>query len=198
MKKLILVMLSCAFLAPVFAQDDAGTDDTGKPKKEKKEKKESKFGNFLRRVGESTTGINMSNETFVAVDIRAKQLADFSIQSCVGDPSTGSVILTIAVTAKSNGCRCDLGQYSGEKAYDSKGNEYKGKEAGDGYPKNLVAGVPVQYQFVFTSVPTSLAQLEVVMLEFYIQNSNDYVGSNMSDVEPMQVRNIPIAWGIME
>lgn len=205
MKKLILVVLSCAFLMPVFAQDDASANDAGEVKKEKKEKKPSKVGNFLRRVGESTTGINMSNETFVAIAFEAQQMVDFAVQSCTGDPNTGTVLLTLTAKAKKNGVKTNLGKRVNNSdyvtAYDAKGATFEGKEVGSYTEigrKDNPAGVPVQYQFVFSDVPTTVAQIEVVQVEFYIDSNDNHIGSNMSSVEPMQVRNIPIAWGALE
>ncbi|MDR1792445.1 MAG: hypothetical protein LBR36_03245 [Bacteroidales bacterium] len=201
MRKIILAAVLVTFTAgSVMAQTESKNDSIPA----KTEKKGSKFGSFIRKVGESTTGINMSNETFVAMDINAQQLIEMTVTSCVGDKATGNVILTLAVKAKKGGVKTALGKSCGNgnqecvTGYDTKGNAFEGREIGSyseiSGQKENPTGIPVQYQFAFSVVPASLAAIEVVMVEFYIYSPSGNVGSNMSKVEPIQVRNIPIQW----
>jgi len=170
-----------------------------------KTKKKSKFGSFIRNVGEATTGINMSDETFVSLNIDAQKMIEIGVVSCIGDSKTQTVTLTLYVKAKADGTQTDLGKSCGHNgndncvtAYDAKGNTYSGTEVGEytkiGSKENPT-GIPVQYQFVFSDIPATLKQIEVVMVEFYTLNPNNHLGSNMSSVNPIQIRNIPIEWG---
>ena len=170
---------------------------------EKNEKKKSKLGSFIRKVGESTTGINMSNETFVAMDFDAQKLIELEVLSCKRDSTTQAVLLTLGVKARQNGIKTALGKPCGSgneecvNAYDAKGNLYVGQEVGTftqiSGPKENPVGIPVKYEFVFSDLPTTLSSIEVVQIEFYVYSRNGgNVGSNMSKVEPIQVRNIPV------
>jgi hypothetical protein len=169
------------------------------------EKKKGKVGSLIKRVGEQTTGINMSDETFAVLPQGAQPLIQMEVVSCIGNSEAGTVLLTIAVKAKKNNVQTGLGKSCGNgnqeciTGYDTKGNTYTGQEVGSfsqvsGYKENP-AGIPVQYEFAFSSVPSTLNAIEVVNIEFYIVADKN-IGSNMSGVEPIQIRNIPIQWGV--
>ncbi|MDR1654310.1 MAG: hypothetical protein LBS01_11835 [Prevotellaceae bacterium] len=200
-KKIVLFLALAMFAsASITAQN---SDSAPEQKKETKEKKKSKFGSFIKRAGEAATGINMSSETFVVMNLEAKQLIEMDVASCIGDSKSQTVILTLTVKAKKNGVKTALGKSCGNgnqecvSGYDTKGNSYEGQEIGKyseiSGSKENPAGIPVQYQFGFTAIPSTLKNIEVVMVEFYIYADKN-IGSNMSKVEPIQVRNIPIQW----
>jgi len=213
MKKLVLLAVLAVFTAgSVIAQTETTEpqkEQSGKKgKKDEKpegEKKKSGFGNFIRRVGESTTGINMSNETFAVLPARAKALIQMEVVSCIGDSRDQSVLLTLAVKAKPNGkAKIDLGKPCGSgnqdcvTGYDTKGKTFQGQEVGSysqTRAKETPAGIPVEFQFAFSAVPATLQAFELVQIEFYIYGDSS-AGSNMSGVDPIQVRNIPIQWDV--
>lgn len=200
-RKVLCLALIAGCTSSVFAQD-ASKDQATVEQQKKPEKKKSKFGSFIRKVGESTTGINMSNETFVAMNINAQKLIAMEVISCVRDKASNTVILTLGVKAKQNGVQTSLGKSCGNgnqecvSGYDAQGNAYEGQEVGSfsqvsGSKENPV-GIPIKYEFAFSDIPATLGSLEVVQVEFYIYSNQSSVGSNMSNVEPIQVRNIPI------
>ena len=193
-KKILLFAVMALFaVSSVMAQDSIP---------EKKDKKPSKFGSFVRRVGEATTGINMSDETFAVLPFKAQSLIKMEVVSCVGNSETGTVLLTLAVIAKQDKVKTDLGKSCGNgnqecvTAKDTKGKTFEGQEVGSisqiGAKENP-KGTPVEYQFKFSTIPSTMTEIEVVLMEFYI-HGNTNVGSNMSDIDPIQVRNIPIQW----
>lgn len=170
---------------------------------EKKEKKTSKLGSLVRKVGEAATGINMSNETFAVIPFEAQALIDMEVVSCVGNSNTQDVVLTLAVKAKKDGVKTALGKSCGNgnqecvTGYDAKGGTYEGREIGSfteiSGPKENPAGIPISYSFGFSSIPSTLQSIEVVQVEFYVYADKN-VGSNMSNIKPIQVRNIAITW----
>lgn len=76
-----------------------------KQEQQQPEKKKSKLGSFVRKVGEATTGINMSNETFAVIPFDAQKLISMEVVSCTGNINTGQVLLTLAVKAKQEGVK---------------------------------------------------------------------------------------------
>lgn len=178
--------------------------ETKQEEQQQPEKKKSKFGSFVRKVGESATGINMSNETFVAMNMDAQRLIEIQVASCVRDTATNHVLLTLTVKAKQDGVKTGLGKPCGNgnqecvSGYDTQGNTFTGQEVGtftqvSGNKENPM-NVPVKYEFVFADIPPALHAIEVVTMEFYISAKSGNVGSNMSKIEPIQVRNIQITW----
>lgn len=173
---------------------------------EKQEKKKGGIGSFLKKVGEQATGINMSDETFAVLPERAKPLIQMEVVSCIGDSKAQTVSLILAVKAKQNKVKTNLGKSCGNgnqeciTAYDTKGKTYEGREVGSFSqvvtPKENPMGIPIQYEFQFSSVPETLKAFEVTYVEFYIHGETN-AGSNMSDVGPIQIRNIPIQWDIV-
>ena len=101
---MLVVSFMAAGFNPVMAQDDNGGQQS-----EKKEKKKSKFGSFIRKVGEATTGINMSDELITAMPMELKMHLKVSEVTAVGDPATGSVLVTVTVVT-SEDARLLLGQ----------------------------------------------------------------------------------------
>ncbi len=175
-----------------------------KQEQQQPEKKKSKLGSFVRKVGEATTGINMSNEPFAVIPFDAQKLISMEVVSCTGYSKTGQVLLTLAVKAKQEGVKTNLGKSCGNgnqeciTAYDTSGATFEGQETGTFTQvvaqKECPLNIPVQYSFGFTGVPATLAGLEMARIEFYIAAKSGNVGSNMSKIEPIQVRNIPITW----
>lgn len=208
MKILFVSLLVAAMACPAFAQDavevpqteqqEQLADEDGKSSKKgkKKEKKPSKFGNFMRRLGESATGINMSNELFISVDPKARLYADILLIECTGDPQTGNVVLTLGVKAKQNGVTTTLGKKGGGQdavqAFDAKGNTFECSILSDCSRVDCPAGVPVQFKYAFQNVPASLPVIECVTMDYRISGEDGFVGTG--DGGPMQIRNIPIAW----
>lgn len=178
--------------------------ETKQEEQQQPEKKKSKLGSFVRKVGEATTGINMSNETFAVIPFDAQKLISMEVVSCTGNINTGQVLLTLAVKAKQEGVKTNLGKSCGNgnqecvTAYDTKGTTFEGVEIGTFTEvvaqKECPLNIPVQYSFGFTNVPATLAGLEMVRIEFYVYAKSGGVGSNMSKIEPIQVRNIQITW----
>lgn len=193
----LLMFCSCSSQQAVAQTDKKAT-----------EKKSSKLGSMIRKVGEAATGINMSNETFVSMNFDAQKLIAMEVISCVGDSKTGQVQLTLAVKAKQEGVKTNLGKSCGNgnqecvMAYDTKGNSFEGRELGTytevAAQRENPMNIPVHYSFGFTNIPASLTDIEMVRVEFYIAAKSGNVGSNMSNVEPIQVRNIPILWDVEE
>ncbi len=195
----------------VSAQDvETTTDNTTETaqtdgKKAKKEKKPSKFGNFMRRLGESATGINMSNELFVAMSLEMQQRIEIGLESCTGNPETGEVIAIFTYKAKSGDGWFRLGTDKRTlTAADAKGNAYVGKsintydtETNFQGNMHLTQGVVARQAFAFV-LPKEWTSIEVVKAEFYCNVGGGSIASSMSDVEPIQIRNIPITWNNQE
>jgi len=197
MKRVIVMIILAVFTAgAAMAQNDSVPADG---------KKKGGFGSFVKRIGEQTTGINMSDETFAVLPARAKQLIGVEVVSCIGDSKSGDVLLILAVKAKQNNVKTNLGKSCGNgnqkciTGYDTKGKTFEGKAVGSFSEvfadKENPVGIPVQYEFNFSSVPSTLKAIEVVHVEFAISGAAN-VHSGMSDIEPIQVRNIPIQWDV--
>lgn len=155
------------------------------------ENKTSKFGNFLRRIGESATGINMSDELFIKFDTKAQTAAQIMEVSCEGNPANGEVLVTLRIMGKQDGVTLSLGG-SDDYATDAKGNKYHVTERHI-KKQDLITDVPIRYEFIIQKVPTDLAYIERLYLNFYMSGAVT-VGSNMSGVNELQIRNIPIKW----
>ena len=193
MKKVLVFVFAVLFICASALAQEA-----------QQEKKKGGFGSLLKKVGEQVTGINMSDETFAVLPQRAIPLIQMEVVSCIGDSEAQTVLLTLAVKAKKDRVKTNLGKSCGNgnqeciTAYDTKGNIYEGQEVGAfsqiGAKENP-QGIPIQYQFQFSAIPATLKAIEVIHIEFYIQCDTN-VGSNMSDVDPIQVRNIPILWDV--
>ncbi len=210
MKKTFLLVAMFAMCLTVSAQDvvttsndSEQTEETkGKDKKEKKEKKPSKFGNFMRRLGESATGINMSNEFFVAMELELQQHLTISLDSCYGDPTTGVVVVQLRFLPKTQGrMNVDDVKVSAKKVpivvADAKGNGFEGKCV-DENGGDFVQGVATVKAFAF-QVPTSWTAIEVMKLPYYFNFNSGGAGIFGSELGatppgPLQIRNIPINW----
>ncbi len=208
MKKFCFLVAICAMCLSVSAQEvETTTDNTTETeqtdgKKEKKKKKPSKFGNFMRRLGESATGINMSNEFFVAMEFELQQHISITLDSCYGDPTNGLVFVQLRFMPKTQGrMNVDDVKQSAQKvpivAADAKGNGHEGKcvdENGDA----LIKGVATVKVFAF-QLPTSWTAIEVINLPYYFnfnQGGAGVFGSQLGATPPgpIQIRNIPITW----
>lgn len=186
MRRILLLLICTLLLSSVSAQDQP------------KEKKQSKFGSFIRRVGESATGINMSNELFVSFDMKAQTAAQILEVACEGNPASSELLVTILAKAKKNGATMGLGSSRDDFAADAKGNRFS-VNARNNKSKghlDLLVDVPTRYEFVVKDVPADLAVLEVLSLGFYIITP-DFRISDGPEIEPVQIRNIPIKWETM-
>ncbi len=204
MKKICVFLAVCAMCLSVSAQDVETTNNDGvateqtetKGKKEKKEKKPSKFGNFLRRLGESATGINMSNEFFVAMDLELQQHVTITLDSCYGDPTNGLVIVQLRFMPKTRGWMDVADKNNPIVAADAKGNGFQGKcidQNGD----DLTQGVATIKVFAF-QLPTSWTSIEVIQMPYYFnfnKGGAGIFGSTLgSNGQNIQIRNVPITW----
>lgn len=192
-KLISVLMLAAIMSAPTYAQEPEKEKEKTEKKEGKKKKKPSKFGNFMRRMGESATGINMSTETFFSLPLEAQMMVDVTFVSCVGEKETGDVSLIFKMTPKvdleseshfddeSKGADNAGGNYEGILHYNYFGEEAK------------TAGIPVMFTYTFKSVPNTTPQFEVATVPFYLRSTGgDLCHSGNS--APMQIRNIPIDW----
>ena len=188
---MLVVSFMAAGFNPVMAQDDNGGQQS-----EKKEKKKSKFGSFIRKVGEATTGINMSDELITAMPMELKMHLKVSEVTAVGDPATGSVLVTVTVVT-SEDARLLLGQTmrKSDKAVDSKGKEYvvDGIWQGVDGQENTHKGIAHAYQYVAYNYPADEKQIELLPLD-YGYYASGYKTTTIDTHENIQLRNIDIEW----
>jgi hypothetical protein len=180
MKKNILLMTLALFLAgSAIAQNDTV----------KEKKAPGKFGSFIRKAGEVTTGINMSDEIFIRTPF--KMYADVVFVGCYGNSATNTVKFIFTVKSKSIKFKdaCLVCRFDKNRAYDVKGNFYYltglPKSAG-GYPE----GVLVRRELVFDKIPSSLTHFELINLDWRYDTSEG--------LEGFEFRNIPIQWDVEE
>ncbi|MFI3296613.1 MAG: hypothetical protein R3Y59_03175 [bacterium] len=209
MKKLFLLlfvglMFTPAYSASVGSLNSYLSTDDDEPIEEvtvddetegKKKKKSSKVGNFLRRVGESATGINMSTEVFVAAPLDAQKVATVSFVSAVGEIETGDVTVKCLVTPRvafsGGGGLLDKNPV----AADNSGGSFKGSLYHNSmhYQDNISAGTPIPYEYTFSGVPSSSPQFEVIDVDFNYSHSGQTINSAICG-SGIQIRNIPIEW----
>ncbi len=193
---ILVAMMGLLFMfgtsTTIFAQDET------KETTEKPAKKKSKFGSFLRKVGESATGINMSDETFIAWDLKAQTKVELSFISAEGDVASREVLLTFSAKTKQSGISLEIAGISTSDeqdfAADLKGNRFEIDRKVDAGKKDLIEGIPVFYKIALKNVPIDLPAIEVVSLGYYLWSKDSNIGSGMAGTQPMQIRNIPIQW----
>lgn len=201
MKKIFLTILICALFAPAYAYILSDSTSTAQDTEEVKKggtdnkKKPSKFGSFMRKAGEVTTGINMTNEQFSVVPLDMKPWLDVELAGCYGDKASGAVTAVILLKAKSVPTKTTLGDTfkEGRCAYDKKGNLFAVREAISSITKENPVGVPVKYELTFNGVPATLDALELVQLGWYIYKDN----GNIKESSRLQFRNVPIQWDVV-
>ncbi len=206
MKKLFLLLFVGLMFTPAYSASTGlfNSQDDDEPVEEvtvedetegKKKKKPSKVGNFLRRMGESATGINMSTETFVAAPLDAQKVAKVSFVSAVGEIETGDVtvkcLVTPSVAFSGGGGLLDKKPV----ASDNSGGSFKGDLHHNfmHYQNNISAGTPIPYEFTFSGVPSSSPQFEVIDLDFNYSHSGKTINSATCGAG-IQIRNVPIEW----
>lgn len=187
---LALVAVLALNASPLRAQSDQPEQKT-----EKKEKKKSKFGSFIRKVGEATTGINMSDELIIDLPLELRKYIAVEEVTAVGDKATGVVLVTCTVKPREQAKLLFGGSSIGGKevAYDSKGNKYAVKrvDADDHYTV-IPAGTPYKYQFAM-QVPTELEAIEMLYLNYIYEGSAQFGSYQEADMH-VQLRNIAIEW----
>jgi hypothetical protein len=190
-KKITILFLAAVLLAVCPMSLKAQEQKEGKT--EKKEKKKSKFGSFVKKVGEQTTGINMTDEPFAVIPALIKRNLDVEFVECVGDRASETVM--IAFTAKSKRLKADfrVGGRGMDKAYDKSGNSFNNKSAYTSVDKGCPNGIAVRYEVTFKSVPATLEAFELVSIAWWLNVGNDK-GASGNDNANMEFRNIPIAW----
>lgn len=151
------------------------------------EKKKSKFGSFMRKMGESTTGINMTDEPFITNPV-SDQL-DLQIIGCYGDSASRQVQLVLMVTSKKSTFEAAV-IGGGTEAYDTKGNVFK-EYSSSGDDALLPLGIPVRYTIKrIEKVPPTLKAFELIRAKYYL-NAGNHSGGQKKMIE---LHNIPIQW----
>jgi hypothetical protein len=192
MKKYILLFTLATFAAG-GAMAQTLTDSTEvKKEKVKKEKKKSKFCSFVKKVGETTTGINMTDEPFIINPNSADFDAEFA--GAYGNSSTGKVSIVFKVKNKTYAAQASFGgSTSGNGrtvAFDVKGKNYYQYNSGSkGYAvaKGIWTEVMLDGKDAFENVPSELQAFELIKMSFYFD----------AKVRGMlEFRNIPIQWDV--
>ncbi|MBP3764113.1 MAG: hypothetical protein J6I49_09620 [Bacteroidales bacterium] len=186
-----LVAVMAMGSVPASAQSDKPEQKT-----EKKEKKKSKFGSFVRRVGEATTGINMSDELMVNMPMELKMHVKVGEVTAVGDPASGQVLITVTVTTTEDArFNCGSVDLNGDKCLDAKGREYKvnGLWRADAENAQTKKGIPHTYQYVAYGIPTDLTSIELLPLG-YGYYAGGFKTTTIDTHEVINIRNIPIEW----
>ncbi|VBB43769.1 exported hypothetical protein [uncultured Paludibacter sp.] len=172
MYAVVTFIFLCSNLVLVNAQDNQNT---------KTQKKSSKFGSFLKKVGEATTGINMTDESFVVNPISTRFKVEFV--DCIGNSAEQKFQVYLKITNKgtNESNMCVGGSCGGSSlAVDNEGNSYKpNKCAGD--CKDFPTGIPVKVMVEFEKVLPSVKSLEVIKL-------------NLKSYGVVELRNIPLKW----
>nr|WP_321358791.1 hypothetical protein [uncultured Draconibacterium sp.] len=172
MRKYIIMVLVASLCAvtTVFGQDNT------------KHKKKSKFGSFMKKVGEATTGINMTDELFMVNSLSSTFKVEFV--SCTGSSAAQTFDVVLKITNKATNERlCVGGSCTGNTtAIDSEGNSYKSAYcAGD--CKDFPTNVPVKVNISFEKILPDVSYLE--SLKF-----------NIGDKGEVEIRNIPVQWDV--
>lgn len=175
-ERFIFVMatfLICGFFVQNIVAQSEQTNKT--------EKKKSGFGSFLKKVGETATGINMTDEQFVVNPLSAR--FNVEIADCVGNSSEQKFDVILKITNKSTNesNMCVGGSCSGSSmAVDKEGNSYKPAScAGD--CKDFPTGVAVKVVVTFEKILPTLTAMEVIKL-------------NLKNYGVIELRNMKIKW----
>ena len=183
----IMVFIMAVILAmPSNAVAQNGTDN--QQTEQNSQKKKSKFGSFVRKVGEASTGINMSNEMFIVNP--ANSYVDIQLVGCYGDSKTQRVNLIF--TAKSKSGDYNSARFGGStEAYDAKGNSFKEYDS-VGESVSLPANVPVKYTIKrIEKVPSTLQAFELISSKWYLDAGHHDQGKSK-----IEFRNVPIQWDV--
>jgi hypothetical protein len=191
MRKIILLAVLATFtVGSVMAQTESKNDSVP-AKTEKTEKKKSKFGSFLKKVGEKTTGINMTDEPFIVNPNPAAFDAEFI--GAYGNSAEGRVTIAFRVKTKIVVSQASFGGSvggTGESiAYDTKGKTFK-QHSGDPVRVDAAKGVWTEvkldgFKSSFENVPADLKAFELIKVSFYF---------SAKDRGILELRNIPIQW----
>ena len=184
MKKLVVMTILAVFTAgAAMAQNDSVPADG---------KKKGGFGSFVKRVGEQTTGINMTDEPFVVNPLKSAIEVEFV--GAYGDASTGVVSLVFKVKNKTNATfvLCGGNTYQ-TAAFDVKGKTYKTNlSVGPNFdaPKGIWAEIAMvgKSKGAFVDVPETLAAFELIKMYCQVDGNNKGL---------IEFRNIPIQWGVV-
>lgn len=179
-QKILFIALALFLVGNVNAQSDTTS--------QKKEKEKGKFGSFMRKVGEQTTGINMTDEPFIVNPL--KSAIEIKFVGAYGDPTTGKVMVVIKAKNKTYESNATFGSGADKSAaFDKKGKTYKaGEWVGKSYdtPKDL--WVEVNIENAIREVPNTLDAFELINMYCYLNANNRGL---------IELRNIPIQWGVM-
>lgn len=198
MKKRILFVALALFVAgnlfaqtetPSTAKESGNEQNEKKEKKEKEKKEKSKFGAFLGRLGETATGINMTDEPFIVNPL--KSYIDIVLVGAYGDPTNGEITLVIKVKNKGYELRAEFGGYNSFTAYDKNGKSYK---SGSGIsksvtlPKDIWVEVKMDGYHKLYPVEENIPALELINMKVKLYQKESAT---------VELRNIPILWGSM-
>lgn len=170
MKKLLLFLAVAAMAVPVSAQG------------------------FLGKLKKGVDKVLNANQALQGnPSMNWRNYFDLDVVSCEGDPATGQVVITLAATRKA-AKSLELGSQE-NRAGDALGNSYSfkplnSKSTGS---KELVAGIPRRYQMLVEGVTPGLPLFSTMNLNFYAWGDSN-CGSNMADVDPILIKNVPIVW----
>lgn len=178
---LLIVVMGCLFGSNIcFAQQD--TIRTEQQSSGKEEKKKSKFGSFIKKVGEATTGINMTNEMFIVNPDPLK--LDIEFVECKGNTSGQYFEVVLKIKNKSTNDRLYVGAMGSTKAFDSDGNSYE-TTFSSGKDYDIPTNVPVKVSVKYVKVLPSVAHLELIN-----------VGTMKNGVKygVIELHNVPVVW----
>jgi len=187
MKKLIVMTILAVFaVGSVMAQNDSVQADG---------QKKGGFGSAIKKFGEKTTGVNMTNEPFIVNPL--KSAVDVEFVGAYGDAVTGYVSLVFKVKNKTYekkvSCGASIGGNGATAAFDTKGKTYKPYSSNAvtvDAPKDIWVEVRLEGQFKggFKDVPETLAAFELINVSCYVNAGNRGL---------IEFRNIPIQWGVV-
>ena len=159
-----------------------------KQEQQQPEKKKSKLGSLVRKVGEATTGINMTNEPFIVNPL--KTAIDVEFVSAKGSISTGLVSIVFKANNKTHkGATGFGGSLNKTAAFDKGGKTYKQNGSTDKIfdsPKGIWVEITLEGKNqAFENVPETLTSFELINMYCYIDANNRGL---------IEFRNIPITW----
>lgn len=192
MKKIILLSLAMVMTFSLFGQSQ-------EEKKEVKKAKTSKFGKFIRKVGESATGINMSDETYVKASPSINKILKFTPKDCYGTLESGEVVFNLSLGLSDDFRTLTLGKRFGGgrfdvECYDADGNKYNGQIIGHYKTTDLLSSIPLNITMVFQKIPANLKQIEVIQISDYYLRTNKELVTSGNTHESIQIRNVNIDW----
>lgn len=171
-KHIIFIMAMVLSCGLVFAQENP-----------KKEKKKSKVGSFLRKVGETSTGINMSNELYITSE-NAWEDIEVELSGCYGNSQSGEVYMVITVKSGKNRHL----SVSPKTAVNAKGKIYEVKDRfSSQIYKDVIKDILTEYnleELAFINVPATLPSFEAVQIKI--------------DKGTYTFHNVPIQWDITQ